>query len=225
MKRKDDAISPVVGVMLMLVVVIIMAAVVSAFASNVASNTESAPIAQIRYVGVIEGDISNASGYVGEVGLVFEHKGGEEISLHNLQIGFKENIRTGGEEAVISYADSPITSLQGSSVRGESRLNSGITYRMKKIGVTGTAVQITTQGNSIIKPGERFIVYTDRIMMASSSAYDKFYVGADRGGGALYSEGTFELGPKTSFSLIDLNSGGVIASGDLQGSVLDADLW
>lgn len=44
----DSAVSPVVGVMLMLVVTIIIAAVVSAFAGGITSETEKAPNVQIK---------------------------------------------------------------------------------------------------------------------------------------------------------------------------------
>ena len=43
--KKDDAVSPVIGVMLMLVVTIVIAAVVAAFAGGLATETESAPVA------------------------------------------------------------------------------------------------------------------------------------------------------------------------------------
>jgi FlaG/FlaF family flagellin (archaellin) len=43
MKKEEDAVSPVVGVMLMLVVTIILAAVVSGFAGGLISGTEKAP--------------------------------------------------------------------------------------------------------------------------------------------------------------------------------------
>lgn len=41
--KSEDAVSPVIGVMLMLVVTIVIAAVVAAFASGIGSNTEPAP--------------------------------------------------------------------------------------------------------------------------------------------------------------------------------------
>lgn len=104
---RENAVSPVVGVMLMLVVAIIIAAVVSGFAGNIVSNTEKTPKVQIQYVGVIAGNISSDLGDLGEVGLVFEHKGGDAISLFDLQIDLKENIRTGGNESTISYNDVP----------------------------------------------------------------------------------------------------------------------
>lgn len=47
MKRNDEAVSPVVGVMLMLVVTIIIAAVVSGFAGGLAGGAKAAPQASI----------------------------------------------------------------------------------------------------------------------------------------------------------------------------------
>ncbi|MBQ4134982.1 MAG: type IV pilin N-terminal domain-containing protein [Methanocorpusculum sp.] len=44
LKKKEDAVSPVIGVMLMLVVTIVIAAVVAAFAGGLATETESAPV-------------------------------------------------------------------------------------------------------------------------------------------------------------------------------------
>ena len=42
--NKEDAVSPVIGVMLMLVVTIVIAAVVAAFAGGLATETEATPI-------------------------------------------------------------------------------------------------------------------------------------------------------------------------------------
>ena len=44
-KQKEDAVSPVIGVMLMLVVTIVIAAVVAAFASGLGGDVEAAPAA------------------------------------------------------------------------------------------------------------------------------------------------------------------------------------
>ncbi|MBR5814781.1 MAG: type IV pilin, partial [Methanocorpusculaceae archaeon] len=41
--KNDDAVSPVIGIMLMLVVTIVIAAVVAAFASGLSSDIEKAP--------------------------------------------------------------------------------------------------------------------------------------------------------------------------------------
>ena len=47
-EQKDDAVSPVVGVMLMLVVTIIIAAIVAAMSSGLAVSTERAPNAVLK---------------------------------------------------------------------------------------------------------------------------------------------------------------------------------
>ena len=47
-KKKEDAVSPVVGIMLMLVITVIIAAIVSAFASGLASDTEKLPVIFIK---------------------------------------------------------------------------------------------------------------------------------------------------------------------------------
>lgn len=220
---QENAVSPVVGVMLMLVIVVIIAAVVSGFAGNILSTTEKAPQAQIQYVGVMAGNLSSDEGGLGEVGLVFEHKGGEELSLFNLQLDLKENIRTGGNETTIAYNDAPSATYKNNPVPGESRLSDTIETRMKKIGVSSSAV--ATPGNTLIKPGDRFIVFADRIIAVSGSSYNHVYLIADRGGSTAYSEGEFELGPKTQYSLIDTKSGSILSTGDLAGRILDSEQW
>jgi len=50
MKEKDDAVSPVIGVMLMLVVTIIIAAVVSGFAGGLTATQKATPSASIKTV-------------------------------------------------------------------------------------------------------------------------------------------------------------------------------
>ena len=69
--KAEDAVSPVIGVMLMLVVTIIIAAVVSGFAGGLAEGAEAAPQASIA---VSTGTISD-----GNFDIKFEHKGGDPI--------------------------------------------------------------------------------------------------------------------------------------------------
>ncbi|MDP3563469.1 MAG: type IV pilin, partial [Methanoregula sp.] len=61
----ENAVSPVVGVMLMLVVVIIIAAVVSAFAGGLGTNTKKAPQVSLEVTPVIQGiQDQNTGNYV-----------------------------------------------------------------------------------------------------------------------------------------------------------------
>ena len=83
--RKDDAVSPVIGVMLMLVVTIVIAAVVVMFSTGLAGDTKTTPTAMFEVSNV---EVSSSSGenepllaYVN-----FRHKGGDVIPLEDLQI-------------------------------------------------------------------------------------------------------------------------------------------
>ena len=75
--ERNDAVSPVVGVMLMLVVTIIIAAVVSSFASGTGGSREKAPVTSLKF------DI-----LAGEAGttVYMENLGGETLYTRDLQI-------------------------------------------------------------------------------------------------------------------------------------------
>ena len=66
LKKKEDAVSPVIGVMLMLVVTIVIAAVVAAFAGGLGSDVEMAPTAAL-----------NIDVYAGDNTVKIEHLSGE----------------------------------------------------------------------------------------------------------------------------------------------------
>ena len=70
-EQKDDAVSPVVGVMLMLVVTIIIAAVVAAFAGGLATDTEVPPTASL--------ETKISINPYGNVEMVIQHLGGDPI--------------------------------------------------------------------------------------------------------------------------------------------------
>ena len=77
--RNEEAVSPVVGVMLMLVVTIIVAAVVSGFASGLGATSQAAPATSLGVtVSAAANDISK---YV-----VIENIGGESIPTKDLRI-------------------------------------------------------------------------------------------------------------------------------------------
>ena len=73
LKKKEDAVSPVIGVMLMLVVTIVIAAVVAAFAGGLATETESAPVA------VLDADVYKDK-------IVLRHLSGENVQKSDTTI-------------------------------------------------------------------------------------------------------------------------------------------
>ncbi|WP_321504545.1 type IV pilin N-terminal domain-containing protein [uncultured Methanoregula sp.] len=81
---QEHAVSPVVGVMLMLVVTIIIAAVVSAFAGGLSSGTQKAPQASIEVK--ILSEAGNTMGGTNEYLMTFSQQSGEPISTKDLNI-------------------------------------------------------------------------------------------------------------------------------------------
>ena len=83
--QTDEAVSPVVGVMLMLVVTIIIAAVVSSFASGLGDTTEPAPVASYEFTinaGIEENTKTSSGRYPFELRVLQ----GDSIPSKDLQI-------------------------------------------------------------------------------------------------------------------------------------------
>ena len=116
---KEDAVSPVIGVMLMLVVTIIIAAVVSAFAGGIAGDgAKTAPAAAIS-VGFLEDDGGMGPDNVARK-MTFEHLSGDAILTKDIEIVTYYTLTNG---TVIKHTQTPAseaTDLYGSG--GVSRV-------------------------------------------------------------------------------------------------------
>lgn len=99
-KKSEDAISPVVGVMLMIVVTVILVAVVSAFGTGlVGDDTTKTPIVRIQFDGVVVGASTGYSDGKGTLKSVdFTHKGGDALSLDNIEFSMK-----GESQSITNY--------------------------------------------------------------------------------------------------------------------------
>jgi FlaG/FlaF family flagellin (archaellin) len=89
-EKRESAVSPVIGILLMLVVTLIIAAVVSSFASGMAGDQQKAPQASIQ----VE---TNAAD--GEV--IFDHKGGDSFDLGSVSVIFQ----SGDTKGTLSRSD------------------------------------------------------------------------------------------------------------------------
>lgn len=79
--KTDDAVSPVVGVMLMLMVTIVLAAVISGSAGGFMGDyTEAGHVTVVSYVGCEK----NQTG--GTEALIFEHQAGDPLRLSGMEI-------------------------------------------------------------------------------------------------------------------------------------------
>ena len=84
--KNDEAVSPVVGVMLMLVVTIIIAAVVSGFAGGLAGGAQTAPQASIGISTGYGYDTSGIDIDRNNFDFSFEHLGGDPIPTKDIEI-------------------------------------------------------------------------------------------------------------------------------------------
>ena len=96
----ESAVSPVVGVMLMLVVTIIIAAIVSAFAGSTAQTNNKAPQATIQGIVYLNGSGANL--------VKLTHAGGDELVTAKTQILIKKGEDWGPYVATLT--GSPVVS-------------------------------------------------------------------------------------------------------------------
>ncbi len=194
MKHFDNsAVSPVVGVMLMLVVTIIIAAVVSGFAGGLASDQSRAPQATLICSPVIESiqdeDETNwasdyPSGFEADNGLLFEHKGGDAFSLADIDI----QVQSYDTKTKISLADEyPLTNCTSSAV----------TAYIMEIG----------SSDGFIAPGDKFMLYADSCRIDSIGSQISWRPENGEGGKAVY------LDIKCEYKIIDRASNNVIQQG------------
>ena len=90
--RAEPAVSPVVGVMALLALGIILAAILSAFAGGLADKSIAPPSAEIT---------AYSSGLGDEYGIVFEHRGGDQLSPRDCKV----TVFVGRKEASFSVED------------------------------------------------------------------------------------------------------------------------
>jgi archaeal type IV pilus assembly protein PilA len=166
---KEDAVSPVVGVMLMLVVTIIIAAVVSAFGTGMIGDTPTATPSSVRYVGISPGGTDKVMDD-GFVGLIFEVTGGS-LDLEDL----KFYVYGSGGEAYMTYNDVPWSKyyVGGEGASGGLRFrynNPGegtlaydpaefYTSRMMKFTSLDYTGEGMCPGETILTTGDRFILF------------------------------------------------------------------
>jgi FlaG/FlaF family flagellin (archaellin) len=167
--KRDEAVSPVVGVMLMLVVTIIIAAVVSGFAGGLGGNTDKAPQASITAEEIVVNEAYDAvktNGGTGgsdwnqdpvtdkcsDVYVVFEHNGGDGINLNNIEIHLG-SLKYSHEKSVITTAKTVDPTTYGDHDDIQSDFSKG----------WDIYIEGYPDGASLISTGSKFVLHADYV--------------------------------------------------------------
>lgn len=192
MKRmNNEAVSPVVGVMLMLVVTIIIAAVVSAFTGGLAGGTSKAPQASLTVEPVL-GDLNATEG---AYGLLFEHKGGDAFSLNDIAIELDNK----GVTMIIKGSDLIPATTYGTGKLSATATDGGF---FAKVG--------SDTSDKIISPGDKFMFYASSFGLRWGS----YYLFWDTNEDASIALGYGPINELYKWSVIDLRSSKTISSGE-----------
>ena len=207
-RQNDAAVSPVVGVMLMLVVTIIIAAVVSAFAGGMGSEQHKTPQTTMIIQSVIESvggttapsspyTLTYPDGYTAANGLMFENTGGDTFSLNDIDIQ-------------LQYQDTKYTLRPDDKLSTTNILPVGISNGgyFQKIGNMSLS-------DRMIAPGDKFMVYADGNSQGVTYSSGGYYgpklswrpYGSD-GGFSIY------LKTKANYQIIDKVSSRAITTGE-----------
>lgn len=248
MVKKDDAVSPVIGVMLMLVVTIIIAGAVTLFATGVFDDIDGSSATSVSYVDFVGVDVGgyltliDNGGKIGRettdyIGFVFEVLGGDPVDLRNLKLTIDDN---GGTAGVLTVTYNDLLSQSYHPVDGGSTVNARITpskalydagsVRMVIYPVpTGTTDSKTASNikssSKLIYPGEKFLIVTETISAGTSGdIMIGLKIDPRIGTSGQYVSGSYFIGgssaKKTTLTLTDENSGAVLVDCVLSDGVI-----
>lgn len=218
MKKTNEGVSPVVGIMLMLVVTLIIAAVVSFTAFGFLDTAQAADSdPQVEFVGLYTGGYGlgdTISGKVySETGMVFMVTGTSPLDITNLQLsGSTGNsaAQSSGGSFVVSY-NTPVT-LRWITTENGGTAGNGANNRLTqpahmvghRIAKFGEGWSDEEKFNTLVYPGEMFVIAAEYTMMMTLSGKRVYMIGfaADAVdgttviSGAIYSDGNTELALK-----------------------------
>jgi FlaG/FlaF family flagellin (archaellin) len=217
----EQAVSPVVGVMLMLVVTIIIAAVVSSFGTGLTGDVDTASNARVELVGVSSGgykDTAPPQWTYAQIGVVFKNAGGDSLDLRNLKF-YITGLAWGSQGAFTLTYNDPVSLVYvedsgHQSAAGKSRVTlpkEATGYRMQRFGSGLTPEELE---DPIIEPGDRFIIYCEYYAPGGQLGFR-----VDRGNPDnptdTWSSGAITVDGSSQYTLSDLKSGVVYSEGYL----------
>jgi len=184
-KKSEDAVSPVIGVMLMLVVTVVIAAVVAVFATGMVEDTEPAPIAKLNVKIIsdqpITGGESIANSNTQHPGTVptlhLTHVSGDSLNTENLKLSFSWECDnpdcTQGHQHTSTYQagkGEAITSGTNAVFDGKAYLPVGYGDTIEPLYINYGKSSGGFFGNHILKRGETMITFDKQLMVPTEGA-------------------------------------------------------
>ena len=179
-KKSEDAVSPVIGVMLMLVVTVVIAAVVAVFATGMIEETEPAPIAKLDVKIIsdqpITGGESIANPNAQHSGTVptlhLTHVSGDSLNTANLKLSFSWECDnpacTQGHQHTSTYQagkGDKITPGTSAAFDGKAYVPLGYGDTVEPLYINYGKSGGGFFGNHILKRGETMIAYDKHLMV------------------------------------------------------------
>ncbi|WP_319578819.1 type IV pilin N-terminal domain-containing protein [uncultured Methanospirillum sp.] len=214
--KTNDAVSPVIGILLMLVVTIIIAAVVSGFAGGLAGGQSKAPAVSIAATKVVVSEVYdtdwtdwNATCVADKAPnayVLFENQGGEGMPVSDVQIRVS-SLKYPSDTALI---DNSLTPNSSTTQRGDK---ANIKDPNMKNWIRYIEV-FPDRNSSVISPGTKFVLHFDFGKMVQTSTYPNYKSLDFRVDGATSSLGVTE-GDYLVYDIIDRKSKKVVSSGKI----------
>ena len=187
--NRDNAVSPVIGLLLMIVVTIIIAAIVSAFAGGLASDQATTPQTSLEVKEVIEKILPySAGGRDISNGLLFTHNGGDPFSISSIYI----QLQSGSTSVTLNSTEG----LDSPNV-----LLSDVTAYIMPLKIDGS---VSTDIDTLMQPGDKFMLFADDCV--DWSAYNM-------GKGIAWKSFSAMLNTKCEYKIIVKDSNNVIQQG------------
>ncbi|MBO5368069.1 type IV pilin N-terminal domain-containing protein [Methanocorpusculum sp.] len=166
-KKSDDAISPVIGVMLMLVITVVIAATVTIFATGVVGETEAAPVSVL--------DVKIFSNTVGLTGLYgpdfwITHVSGDAVNTKDIELRLSWTHKDDAGKDCSHYS---IHSAAGMSEKYPDGITvnyvpreQALYMKSTKEGAASTGLGLDHYfGSAILTPGEKLFASSDMLPM------------------------------------------------------------
>ena len=164
-KKSDDAISPVIGVMLMLVITVVIAATVTIFATGVVGETEAAPVSVL--------DVKIFSNTVGLTGLYgpdfwITHVSGDAVDTKDIELRLSWTHKDDAGEDCSHYS---IHSAAGMSEKYPNGITVNSVPREQALYMKSTKEGAASSGlgldhyfgSAILTPGEKLFASADML--------------------------------------------------------------